>query len=325
MRRLRMPLLLLWLWLCDLMLLLSAPAPESSVLPAPQNVRIESYNFKHVLRWSPVQNINGTVLSSIQRRVQSVEHWEDMNCTNIMKHECVFDTKPFCRIILRIRAEQGELRSAWSEAGPFQAAKDAILGPPRAINVTSEGNSILLRFLPPTEHSMNFDYVIYYGEKSSSINQKIHRQDTEIKFKNLKEMTEYCFQVQATLENKEGEISDLYCKETQTTETSRIISIVGIFGSLVTLTVAIFLCLLAIRKYKSVIKSLWQPPLRIPSHYEEDLLNAGMVMEDQFRNCTENDHSDTVSVTSNASLSQMQTNSSTNENQVHISEVEEHG
>lgn len=47
-------------------------------------------------------------------------------------------------------------------------------------------------------------------------------------------------------------------------------------------------------------------------------------MEDEFQNYADDDHWDTVSVISNTNQSQTQTNSSTNENQVDRSEVEEH-
>ncbi|KAJ7320535.1 hypothetical protein JRQ81_020046 [Phrynocephalus forsythii] len=318
-------LLLLLLWLWGPLPLLSLPVPESSVLAAPQNVRIDSYNFKHVLRWSPVQSFNGTVSYRVQCRVKSVEHWEDVNCTNTTKSECPFDTKLFYRSFLRVRAEQGELRSAWSEVGPFYAQKNTILGPPRAINVTSEGNSLLLSFLPPTDTSMDFEYVIYRLEKSANIHETNYSRNTHLKFKNLKERTEYCFRVQAVLKDKKGEISDSYCKETQTTDATQINSIIAIFGSIVFFIVVVFLCSLVIWKNKSRIKYLWQPPLRIPSHFVEDLQNAGMVMENEFQNGAEDDHWDTVSVISNTSLCQTRTNSSTNENQVDLSDVEEHG
>ncbi|XP_042315051.1 interferon gamma receptor 2 [Sceloporus undulatus] len=297
---------------------------ESSLfLPAPQNLTIQSYHFENVLKWSPVKGINRTVSYRVEYRLQSDERWEEVKCTDITKPECDFDHgKDFYRIILRVRAEQGGLKSSWSQADPFQAKRDTMLGPPRAINVTTEANSLILRFLPPFAYRGNsfvFYYRIYSWEESVGRKDSITTKNTEKKFKDLKERTVYCFQVQAIYKGNEGQKSDTYCKKTTTTEASLLFWILG-FGIAVFAIFAVFMCLWLIRKFKSAIKSFWEPPLRIPSHYEEDLQNAHVVT---FQNCAE-EYCETVSVISCMDESQILRDSSVNGNQVDISEWKEH-
>ncbi|XP_063161490.1 interferon gamma receptor 2 [Candoia aspera] len=270
-------------------------------LPAPQNLTIRSYNFQNVLSWSPVKGISGPVFYSVQRCLQSDQRWEKVNCTDITEPECDFDhIKDFYRIILRVRAEQGKLKSEWTEAPVFIAKRHTILGPPRAINVTSEANSILLSFLPPFDQRSNFssfEYTIYWEnstDKSLVIMNTIHR------LKNLKERTMYCFRIQATLSELKGEKSGIYCAKTTITEGTRILFGTLILGFVVLVLVLIFVLLITIRKYSSIIKSFWQPPLTIPSHYEEDLNDPQMITIEEFQNCAGEDHVDIISIISRA-------------------------
>ncbi|KAG8136558.1 hypothetical protein E2320_005126 [Naja naja] len=140
-------LLFLFLW----RLLLSAVVEGFSLsLPAPQNLTIKSYNFQNVLSWSPVRGINGPVFYSVQWCFKHDQTWKKVNCRDITKPECDFETKKdIFEIILRVRAEEGNLKSEWTKTLPFAANKDTIIGPPKEINVTSETNSILISFLPP--------------------------------------------------------------------------------------------------------------------------------------------------------------------------------
>nr|XP_008105773.1 PREDICTED: interferon gamma receptor 2 [Anolis carolinensis] len=326
MRRLSLPLLCL-----SSALIVWRPGPtagESSVfLPAPQNITIESRNFVNVLRWSPVKGVNGTVSYHVEQRVVSSEHWEEVNCTNISKPECNFDHgMEVSRNLLRVRAEQGGLKSNWSQVGPFQAKTDTILGPPWEINVTSEANTLTLSFRSPLEHTKydsDLVYIIHQWDESLSGNISSETKNTAKKFKNLKEATQYCFQVQAMFENIKGEISGPHCNKTTTTERTRNIYIAAIFGVLMFTILATFLCLCVIRKYKSTIKYFWQPRLRIPSHYEEDLQNAQVVAEYTFWNCAE-EHWDIVSVISNTSQNQTLRDSFASGNQVDVSNLNEH-
>ncbi|XP_034970854.1 interferon gamma receptor 2 [Zootoca vivipara] len=286
--------------------LLGVAATESSSLSAPENVTIQSYNFNNVLKWSPVTAINGSVTYSVEWRFKTpiaseVKVWEKVNCTDITKPECNFNhERNHDCIILRVRAEQGELKSTWTETKPFRARQDTILGPPRAISLSSEGTTIHISFLPPFEHPENkieyFEYLIEYWEESTSEilrNLSKNRRET---FKNLKERTVYCFQVTASIPhvNLTCQKSKTKCKET-TTDPTRILHVVLIFGFAIFILIGIFVCIMLIQKYRSVIKAIWKPPLTIPSHFEEDLQNLHTTVVEEFQNCAGEDHWDNVS------------------------------
>ncbi|XP_070800439.1 interferon gamma receptor 2-like [Pituophis catenifer annectens] len=290
-------LLFLFLW----RLLLSAVVGGFSFsLPPPQNLKIKSYNFQNVLSWSPVKGINGPVFYSVQRRLNYTQTWKKVNCRDITKPECDFQSiSDFFGIILRVRAEEGNLKSEWTETSSFVAKQDTIIGPPREINVTSEANSILISFLPPFEKRSNFssfDYTIYWENSAdkSLIMNTVHR------FKNLKEKTTYCFRIQARLYNREGEKSGIYCAMTTITEGTRMLYCILILISVFAILALVFSLLMIIRKYLNIIKSFWQPPLTIPSHYAEDLNDPQMITIEEFQNSAGEDPWDIISVTSKA-------------------------
>uniref|UniRef100_A0A8C5WPZ3 Fibronectin type-III domain-containing protein n=1 Tax=Laticauda laticaudata TaxID=8630 RepID=A0A8C5WPZ3_LATLA len=104
-------------------------------LPAPQNLTIKSYNFQNVLSWSPVRGINGPVFYSVQWNStvfilycrEYDQTWKKVNCRDITKPECDFESKKdIFAVIFRVRAEEGNLKSEWTETLPFVANKDSI-------------------------------------------------------------------------------------------------------------------------------------------------------------------------------------------------------
>uniref|UniRef100_J3RZS7 Interferon gamma receptor 2 n=1 Tax=Crotalus adamanteus TaxID=8729 RepID=J3RZS7_CROAD len=291
-----LPFLFLW------RLLLSAAVEGFSLsLPAPQNLTIKSYNFQNVLRWSPVKGINGPVFYSVQRRFRySDRTWEKVNCIDIMKPECDFESiKDFYGIILRVRAEESNLKSEWTETRLFVALEDTIIGPPRAINVTSAANSIIISFLPPFEKRSNFSSFVYtiYWENSKNVSLTMN---TVYRLKDLKERTTYCFRIQASLNDLKGEKSGIYCAKTTITEGTRILHCILIFGFVFSILTSLFLLLITIRKYPDKIKSFWQPPPTIPSHYEEDLNDSQMITIEEFQSAAGEDPWDIISITSKA-------------------------
>ncbi|XP_053161034.1 interferon gamma receptor 2 isoform X1 [Hemicordylus capensis] len=294
---------------------------SSAFLPAPQNLTIQSYNFRSVLKWSPVNGINGSVLYNVQYRI-SVLMWADVNCTNITKPECDFFFPMNHRIILRVRAEQGELKSAWTEAPPFRALTNTTLGPPRAINVSPEGNRLFISFLPPSNHTTDYFHVVYFiNYWDNSTNEKFkYSTKSTVTTLTLKEGTMYCLQIQAVLmEELKGQLSETYCKKTTITGATRILYAIMIFGGVMFVVILVFLCLWSIQKYQNTIKSLWHPPLTIPSHYEEVLQNPQMATVEEFKNSAGEDpwHVDTLSIISNAEQNQTVANN--------LLKAEEHG
>ncbi|XP_070606456.1 interferon gamma receptor 2 [Erythrolamprus reginae] len=288
-------LLFLFLWRP---LLFAAVEGFSLSLPAPQNLTIKPYKLQYVLNWSPVKGISGPVFYSVQYcKINGLENWEKVNCTDITKTECVFGSiGGFYRIILRVRAEEGNLKSEWTETPTFIA--HTIIGPPREINVTSEANSIFISFLPPFEKSnLSLFYYIIYWENSA---EQSLTMSTVHRFKNLKEKTTYCFRIQAELHHHKGEKSGIHCAKTSITEGTRMLYYILIFVAGLFIIGLGFALLMTIRKYQNIIKSFWQPPLTIPSHYAEDLNDPQMITIEEFQKSTGEDPLDIISVTSKA-------------------------
>ncbi|XP_077198713.1 interferon gamma receptor 2 [Paroedura picta] len=324
--------------------LLEAAAANSSFhLPAPQNVTIASYNFQNILKWSPATGINSsTVTYRVEYQTKSYPVWAEVKSQNITKHEYDFtnEVKEFTEVIFHVRTEQGELTSHWVESPFFLATRQTILGPPREIAARVEANSIIVSYKAPFDYNATFfvfDYLIIYWEKSTDKNlppsDKMIKQKTE-KTRNtkcslvkLKEMTEYCFKIQAVLLGKgsrglQGHFSDIHCEKTYLTETSRILSITLPFIFAVGVLIIIFFCLMVILKHQNRIKYLWRPPLTIPLHYEEDLQNPQMTVVEEFKNCAGEEHWNSVSVISSVENPTVTSSTNGNNQEVYLLEID---
>ncbi|XP_074852867.1 interferon gamma receptor 2 [Carettochelys insculpta] len=257
-------------------------------LPAPQNVTIHSYNFQNVLRWAPVEVDSGTVLYTVQYTQQAPPVWEEINCTNITKTECNF-TYPAIgshwTISLHVRAELGEMKSDWVETSTFVAARDTTIGPPVIVNVTSTSNSLLLRFLLPFKRE-NLLYHVYHWKKSTNERHLTKTKNNQLKLQELDQTTEYCFQIQAVLEEnlwkeKIGLLSDTHCQKTTASDLFVVMVFIGV---IVTMTILATVSFLLIQKFHKAIKSWFQVPLKIPPHFGEYLMDPEMHGFEEMQN-----------------------------------------
>ncbi|XP_048348856.1 interferon gamma receptor 2 [Sphaerodactylus townsendi] len=323
---LRLPLLLLLVFLLR-SLLETAGAESSFHLPAPQNVIIVSNNFQSTLKWSPVKGINN---SEVSYRVEycSISFCPlQENSINTTKPEYYFtnDIRAHVKVIFRVRTEQGELKSDWVETPPFRATDKTILGPPREIDTAVEGNSILVSYKPPFDNNSTFfvfRYVIYYWKKLTNKDQPsedkvqvVETSNTRHKLANLMEKTEYCIQIESVLPKQDlhGNLSYIYCKKTSLTEATKILTITLVALSFVVLFIFFFLMITL--KHSNIIKSLCHPPLKIPLHYQEDLQNPRMGVDEEFKNSGGEEHWDSVSVISNVEQNPTVTNNTDCNNQ----------
>ncbi|XP_074826657.1 interferon gamma receptor 2 isoform X1 [Natator depressus] len=323
------------LLLCLLLLSLpEPPAAESSLqLPAPQNMTIYSYNYQNLLRWAPVKVHNGSVLYTVQystpvsclptvanarcprgneQNRMACDCWEEINCTNITKTECNFthpNIKSFWTITLRVRAELGQVKSDWVETNTFVADQNTTIGPPVIVNVDSTPDSLFLSFLPPVKED-TLQYLVRYWEKSTNKQHETEwTKNTRIRLLNLKQLTEYCFQIRAKvhiLHDNIGPLSKTDCHRTAASDATRAGFVVIIFvAATITVVFSAIVCFLFIQKFHQVIKYWFQPPFKMPPHIEEYLKDPGMpVLEELQNNCAEEDPWDSVSVVSNAEGSQ---------------------
>ncbi|NXN70200.1 INGR2 protein, partial [Himantopus himantopus] len=178
---------------------------SSAHLPAPKDVTVYSYNFHSLLRWSPVEVDRGLVLYTVHFRTGAFNKWDEMNCTRITQTECRFPWTLKERrwtVVLRVRAELGQVTSEWVETPPFVAERNTIIGPPKVNSVNVSSDSLLISVTPPfgSEAGDFLQYHVSYWENATSTTKKEKKtRNTLFKIENLKEMTLYCFRIQVKL------------------------------------------------------------------------------------------------------------------------------
>ncbi|NXR21554.1 INGR2 protein, partial [Cinclus mexicanus] len=180
-------------------------------LPAPQNVEVYSYNFQSLLRWSPVAVGNGSVLYTAHYRTLSYEEWSGMGCSQTPQTQCGIPPRLRRRwtILLRVRAELGNLSSAWVHPPPFVPEANTTLGPPRVNSVSVSPDSLLISISPPfpPERGDFLQYLVSYWENTTSPTKKmLTGSETLLQIGNLKESTVYCFSVQVKLKIYSGHL-----------------------------------------------------------------------------------------------------------------------
>ncbi|KAK2527187.1 Ifngr2 [Columba guinea] len=288
---------------------------SSPRLPAPKNVMVYSYNFRSLLRWSPVEVDRGLVLYTVHFKTGFLNEWDEMNCTRIAHTECSFPWSLKERrwtVFLRVRAELGQATSDWVETDAFVAERNTTIGPPKVNSVTESSDSLLVRVTPPFVPEAGYFpeyYVSYWENATSTIKREIKLSNTLFKIENLKELTLYCFRIQVVLKvypdlQLLGLPSVPECYRTtisEATKTGHLILILILVLLFVTLaTVGLF----HLWRHHKAIKYWLQPPLEIPSHFEEYLRDPSMPALEGLDNHPEDDPQDSLSVISQGEGSQ---------------------
>ncbi|XP_072701763.1 interferon gamma receptor 2 [Ciconia boyciana] len=302
----RAPLLSLLLFLLLLLSSVRAPGAESSPpLPAPKDVVIYSYNFHSLLRWSPVKVNGSSVLYTVHFKTGAFNQWDEMNCTRITLTECSFPWSLKERrwtVVLRVRAELGQVTSDWVETDPFVAERNTTVGPPKVNRVNLSSDSLLISVAPPfgSEPGDFLQYHVSYWENATSTTKKEAKtSNTLFKIGNLKESTLYCFRIQVELKtNSDFQLLGLQsvpeCYRTTISEATRAGYIILIFVLVLVFVNLVTVSLFLLWRHHKKIKYWSQPPLDIPSHFEEYLKDPSMpVLEDNY---TEDDPHDSLSV-----------------------------
>ncbi|NXH19466.1 INGR2 protein, partial [Bucco capensis] len=178
---------------------------SSPHLLAPKDVMVYSCNFRSSLRWSAVKVDRGLVLYTVQFKTGASNKWDEMNCTRITQTECSFPWSFKLRrwtFFLRVRAELGQVTSDWVETRPFVAERNTTIGPPKVNSVIESSDSLLINITPPFESEAGdlLRYHVSYWENATSTTKKeMTTRNTLFKIGNLKELTLYCFRIQAEL------------------------------------------------------------------------------------------------------------------------------
>ncbi|KAM9719371.1 interleukin-20 receptor subunit beta isoform 2-T2 [Menidia menidia] len=117
-------------------------------LPAPSEVTMDSVNMRHVLRWRPLQAAcNSTLLYSVQYQgefellIRNGAWVEAEECQRVPAPLCdlTFDLGSDSSYSLRVRAQCGELLSAWTRLSQPFNRRDTTLTAPRLMVVTAGG------------------------------------------------------------------------------------------------------------------------------------------------------------------------------------------
>ncbi|XP_027785165.2 interferon gamma receptor 2 isoform X3 [Marmota flaviventris] len=275
----------------------AAPPPDSlSQLAAPRHPKIRLYNLEQVLSWESPFPVNDTrpVVYSVQYKY-TVGEWHDVtvksigvNCTQITATECDFTAASLSKgfllhfnVTLRLRAELGELVSAWVTMPWFQHYRNVTVGPPKHIMVTPREGTLVIAVSPPFEvdtSEATFLYTVHYEEKPGMQQVKGPLQSNFILLDHLKPFRIYCLQVEAQLFwntqriIRPGQLSNTSCYETTADAYAKQQQVIGIsVGTLLSLLLLAGACFFLVLKYGSMVKYLFRTPPSIPAQIEEYL------------------------------------------------------
>ncbi|KAM4700088.1 interleukin-10 receptor subunit beta-like isoform 2-T2 [Discoglossus pictus] len=249
-------------------------ADTSTTLPAPKNVRINSYNLKHVLKWDPVIVKDDSHL--VTYTVEAYRGDFSLNlCVNIFETHCDFTIGSYWRVILRVRAEMGTQKSGWVETPKFEPIKNTVIGPVESVKLISkqEQNLLYVQFEPHvlSPNYSHFEYNITYWKEGSNEKTLDWTLTTFQPIRNLEAGTVYCVEVTPMTNSIIGQVSDPVCERTADPA-------LGTVGHIVLVLCIIGVCCTALGcsflayKQHAVIKHWLYPPFRIPHHIEQYLL-----------------------------------------------------
>ncbi|XP_010002970.1 PREDICTED: interferon gamma receptor 2 [Chaetura pelagica] len=272
---------------------------------------VYSYNFNSSLRWSPVEVDRGLVLYTVQYKTGAFNEWDEMNCTRMAQTQCSFPWSLKQRrwtVVLRVRAELGQVTSDWVETDPFVAERNTTIGPPKVNCETKNSDSLLISITPPIGSEAGYFlqyHVSYWENATSTTKQEIKTSNTLFKIRNIKESTLYCLGVQVELTTYLafqllGRQSAPVCCRTTISEATRA-AFIPIFVLVLALaTGGLFL----LWRNRRTIKYWSQPPLQIPPHFEEYLKDPPMPVLELLDNHVEEEPLDSSFVLSHVEGSQ---------------------
>ncbi|XP_028937876.1 interferon gamma receptor 2 isoform X2 [Ornithorhynchus anatinus] len=268
-----------------------------SQLPAPRNATLHLYNQEQVLRWQPVSlpdglsDLPGAVTYSVEYRY-TLGNWMGLSCANCTAMATTVCTvpppcfMPNLNVTLRVRAQLGALSSPWLQLPSFKLYYNVTIGPPKNIQVTSEDGTLRLTFSPPFEdNSWRFQYYVHYWPKTGIKKTLGPVSNKWLLLEDVRPVTEYCLQVQASLQSpfRIGLLSNTTCLETTADAVTRAQYAFLIFlGALLAMVTLAFGCFLLVRYSRGLIKYWFQKPPTIPSQIGEYLEDPKLPMWEEL-------------------------------------------
>ncbi|XP_073928881.1 interleukin-10 receptor subunit beta isoform X2 [Castor canadensis] len=193
------------------------------MVPPPKDVRMNSVNFKNILRWESPAFARGNLTFTAQylsyRGFQNV-------CKNTAWTECDFSSlSKYGDHTLRVRAEFANEHSDWVNI-TFCPVDDTIIGPP-GMQIEVIADSLHMRLLAPQIENEPETWTMKNFYNSLAYNVQYWKNGTDEKYdfevlRSLEPWTTYCVQVQGFLldRNKTGEWSEPVCERTMDDETT---------------------------------------------------------------------------------------------------------
>ncbi|KAJ8246752.1 hypothetical protein GJAV_G00255010 [Gymnothorax javanicus] len=248
-----------------------------TLLLGPTNVTVESVNLHSELRWSPVTT-DEDVWYTVQYQV-SHDKWQGIPpCSHTRESRCPLTFDVFINVTLRVQALDGKDVSPWSQARPFKAVEQTILGPP---NVTLRPNAekswlVILIGDPFDKRDFSKDLMhrIYY--KKGNSDWMVYKDTlSPVTFDGLEVGMNYCIQVHYIWHHKlrPNSIPSIpQCVVIPESESARVIRITWVTTLIVLLLFGLLLaCAYGLSKNYNKLKQLFHPPLRLPEHLREFL------------------------------------------------------
>lgn len=251
------------------------------MVPPPENVRMNSVNFKNILEWEspafPKGNLTFTAQYLSYRKFQDT-------CTSTPATECDFSSlSKYGDHTLRVRAELGDEHSAWVNI-TFCPVDDTVIGPP-GLQVEALANSLHVRFLAPRiekEHETwtmkniynSWVYNVQYWKNGSDEKYPVTCQYDFDVLRNLEPWTTYCVQVQGFLpdRNKTGEWSEPVCEQTIGDESAPVwIVVTVVLAASVGACLLLMGCFLLLWYIYKRTKYAFYPGNSLPQHLKEFL------------------------------------------------------
>ncbi|XP_064236171.1 interleukin-10 receptor subunit beta isoform X1 [Aotus nancymaae] len=262
---------------------LHQPCQESALgmVPPPENVRMNSVNFKNILQWESPAFTKGNLTFTAQ--FQSYRTFQDI-CVSTTSTECDFSSiSKYGDHTLRVRAEFADEHSDWVNI-TFCPVDDTIIGPP-GVQVEVLADSLHMRFLAPKIENEYETWTMKNVYNSWTYNVQYWKNGTDEKFqitpqydfevlRNLEPWTTYCIQVQGFLpdRNKTGEWSEPVCEETNNDETvpSWMVAVI-LMASVFVVCLALLGCFALLWYIYKKTKYAFCPGNSLPQHLKEFL------------------------------------------------------
>ncbi|KAK3543339.1 hypothetical protein QTP70_018067 [Hemibagrus guttatus] len=282
-------------------LLLCWSSVVCAVLPGPQNVTVHTLNMNYVLKWDwdaaqAPDDAHGVTFTAQYlamfkkklKKAKSKQDWKSL-CESTPEHVCDFSSIQLHYLgvwLLRLRAQSGQTVSPWVEL-EFCPDRDAVIGPPSAVNVTPVKGLLQVEITDPLtfsngsmkEHLPNMYYFIEYWKKSSSTQKPIYNNLTSannlVILPELESWTWYCVRVQSKDDyyKKTSAFSPTYCIQTD----GHIPYWQTVLYFLLSLGLSFLVCLMFLMctfKAVKVVKSTFFPSVPLPSHIQEYLFDS---------------------------------------------------